>query len=69
MANLPKPSPVPFKLAVVGLVFCVGPSGDVRAEIQEVVLKALDDMPNIEVSAQFFQFHDVDVKAVSTDGQ
>lgn len=68
MPEMPRPIAIPFKLAAVGLVFCVEPSGDVRAEIQEAVRKALEGLDNVQVDAQFFQWHDVAIKVV-TDGQ
>ena len=69
MAKMPETIAVPFKLAAVGLVFCVEPSAEVREEIQEAVRKALTDLPMVKVDAQFFQWNDTQIKVVPNDGQ
>lgn len=68
MADMPKTIPVPFKLAVVGVAFCVEPSAELREEIQEAVRSALEALPWVKVDGQFFQWHNVEIKVV-TDGQ
>lgn len=72
MANLPEVVPVPFKLAVVGVVFCVEPSAEIRAGIEEVVRKALEEeLPNVKVSGQFFMYHNTEIiiKPEATNGE